>query len=111
MRDFASQCHLLSFAQSTIVKEPIYAGHGWPKKDAKPTGYHYFIDATPHTDLEKVKLANLKVGMFILATGALQVTAKGRAWISLLKKPRVPDIINFSEEASANRGTTNDHDT
>ncbi len=68
MRDFASQCHLLSFAQSTIVKEPIYAGRGRPKKDAKPTGYHYFIDATPHTDLEKVKLVKLKVDMFILAT-------------------------------------------
>ncbi|OOE61309.1 IS4 family transposase, partial [Salinivibrio kushneri] len=26
------------------------------------------IDATPYTDLDKVKLAKLKVGMFILAT-------------------------------------------
>ncbi|MGR5456604.1 IS1634 family transposase, partial [Vibrio alfacsensis] len=38
------------------------------KSGAKPTGYHYFIEATPYTDLEKVKLAKLKVGMFILAT-------------------------------------------
>ncbi|MCH2057217.1 MAG: IS1634 family transposase [Thalassotalea sp.] len=68
MSDFASQCHLLGFAQPTIVKEPIYSGRGRPKKDAKPTGYHYFIDVTPYTDLEKVKLAKLKVGMFILAT-------------------------------------------
>lgn len=68
MSDFASQCHLLGFAQSTLVKEPIYSGRGRPKKDAKPTGYHYLIDATPYTDLEKVKLAKLKVGMFILAT-------------------------------------------
>lgn len=68
MSDFASQCHLLGFAQSTIVKEPIYSGRGRPKKDEKPTGYHYLIDATPYTDLEKVKLAKLKVGMFILAT-------------------------------------------
>ncbi|ENM5740626.1 IS1634 family transposase, partial [Vibrio mimicus] len=68
MSDFASQCLLLGFAQPTIVKEPIYSGRGRPKKDAKPTGYHYVIDATPYTDLEKVKLAKLKVGMFILAT-------------------------------------------
>lgn len=68
MGDFASQCHLLGFAQSTIVKEPIYSGRGRPKKDEKPRGYHYLIDATPYTDLEKVKLAKLKVGMFILAT-------------------------------------------
>ncbi|MCV5689219.1 IS1634 family transposase, partial [Escherichia coli] len=68
MSDFANQCHLLGFAQSTIVKEPIYSGRGRPKKDEKPTGYHYLIDATPYTDLEKVKLAKLKVGMFILAT-------------------------------------------
>ncbi|ARR51730.1 hypothetical protein CAY62_20150 (plasmid) [Photobacterium damselae subsp. damselae] len=68
MSDFASQCYLLGFAQPTIVKEPIYSGRGRPKKDTKPTGYHYLIDATSYTDLEKVKLAKLKVGMFILAT-------------------------------------------
>ncbi|MCP4279540.1 MAG: IS1634 family transposase [Alteromonas sp.] len=68
MNDFASECHLLGFAQFSIVKEPIYAGRGRPKKEAKPTGYHYYIDAMPYTDLEKVKLARLKVGMFILAT-------------------------------------------
>ncbi|WP_133152039.1 IS1634 family transposase, partial [Vibrio breoganii] len=68
MNDFANQCHLLGFAQTTIIKEPIYAGRGRPKKGVKPTGYHYFIDAAPCTDLEKVKLAKLKVGMFILAT-------------------------------------------
>ena len=38
MSDFANQCHLLGFAQSTIVKEPIYSGRGRPKKDEKPTG-------------------------------------------------------------------------
>jgi transposase len=68
MGDFTKQCHLLGFAQSAIVKEPIYAGRGRPKKDAKPTGHHHFITSTPYTDLEKVKLAKLKVGMFILAT-------------------------------------------
>lgn len=68
MEDFASQCHLLGFAQTTLVKVPIYAGRGRPKKDAKPTGYHYFIDAIPFSDLDKIKMAKLKVGMFILAT-------------------------------------------
>ncbi|KYN81971.1 hypothetical protein ATY35_19775 [Vibrio cidicii] len=34
----------------------------------KAKGYHYLIDATSYTALEKVKLAKLKVGMFILAT-------------------------------------------
>jgi transposase len=68
MEDFASQCHLLGFAQTTVVKAPIYAGRGRPKKDEKPTGYHYFIDAIPFSDLEKVKWAKAKVGMFILAT-------------------------------------------
>ncbi|WP_108743197.1 IS1634 family transposase, partial [Salinivibrio costicola] len=66
--DFANQCHLIGFAQKTIIKEAVYAGRGRPKKGAKPTGYRYFIDATPYTDLDKVKLAKLKVGMFILAT-------------------------------------------
>jgi transposase len=68
MEDFESQCHLLSFAQKNLVKTPIYAGRGRPKKDEKPTGYHYFIDVIPFSDLDKVKLAKLKVGMFILAT-------------------------------------------
>lgn len=68
MDEFASQCHLLGFAQTTIVKAPTYAGHSRSKKGAQPTGYHYFIEATPFTDLENVKLARLKVGMFILAT-------------------------------------------
>lgn len=71
---FASQCHLLGFEQTTITKEPIYAGRGRPKKDVKPTGYHYFIDATPYTVLEKVKLTKLKVGMFILATNDTDCT-------------------------------------
>lgn len=41
------------------LKSPSIHGRGRPKKDAKPTGYHYFIDATPYTDLEKVKLAKV----------------------------------------------------
>lgn len=68
MDDFVNQCHLIGFAQKNIIKEAVYAGRGRPKKGAKPTGYRYFIDATPYTDLDKVKLAKLKVGMFILAT-------------------------------------------
>lgn len=68
MSDFPSQCHLLCFSTPTIVKELTYSGRGRRKKDARPTRYHYFIDATPYTDLEKVKLVKLKVGMFILAT-------------------------------------------
>ncbi len=68
MTDFASQCHLLGFSQTIIVKEPIYVEPGRPKKGAAPAGNHYSIDTTPYTDLKKVKLAKLKVGMFILAT-------------------------------------------
>lgn len=68
MSEFASQCQFLGFEFSTIVKIPTFFGRGRPKKTAKPTGYHYQIEAEPYTDLEKVKMAKLKVGMFILAT-------------------------------------------
>lgn len=51
-----------------MIKVPIYSTPGRPKKNEEPTGHQYFIDAVPFSDLEKVKLAKLKVGMFILAT-------------------------------------------
>lgn len=47
---------------------PVYSGRGRPKNGSEPTGYQYMINAVPFTDLEKVKLAKPKVGMFILAT-------------------------------------------
>ncbi|MCE2597456.1 IS1634 family transposase, partial [Motilimonas cestriensis] len=59
---------LLGFEQTSISKAPIYTHRGRPKKGEKPTGYSYQINATVFTDLTKVKLAKLKVGMFILAT-------------------------------------------
>ena len=65
---FAKQCHLLSFDHTNIMERPIYASQGRPQHKAQPTGYQDFIQAVPFTDLEKVKLATLKVGMFILAT-------------------------------------------
>jgi transposase len=65
---FKKQCQLLGFEQTSIIKAPTYSSPGRPKKNEKPTGYQYFIEARPFTDLEKVKLAKLKVGMFILAT-------------------------------------------
>ncbi len=68
MSEFASQCQFLGFESSTIVKVPTFSGRGRPKKTAEPTGYQYQIEAEPYTDLEKVKMAKLKVGMFILAT-------------------------------------------
>lgn len=68
MNDFAHQCQLLGFSDSTIVKVPTFSGRGRPAKDAKPAGYDYFVEASPFSDMEKVKLAKLKVGMFILAT-------------------------------------------
>lgn len=66
--DFKKQCDLLGFEQGTLIKQPTYSHSGRPKTDEAPTGYQYFIEAAPFTDLEKVKLAKLKVGMFILAT-------------------------------------------
>ncbi|WP_435249964.1 IS1634 family transposase [Vibrio sp. nBUS_14] len=74
MSEFQSQCQLLSFEQSEIRQVPEFAGRGRPKKDEVPTGYHYKIEANPFTDLEKVKLAKLKVGMFILATNDTEST-------------------------------------
>ena len=74
MSEFQSQCQLLSFEQSEIRQVPEFAGRGRPKKDEDPTGYHYKIEANPFTDLEKVKLAKLKVGMFILATNDTEST-------------------------------------
>ncbi len=68
INEFAKQCHLLGFEDTAVVEVPVYEGRGRPKKEAEPTSYHYLIEATPFTDLEKVKLAKLKVGMFILAT-------------------------------------------
>lgn len=68
MDEFSRQCQLLSFESSTIVKIPTFSGRGRPKKAEEPSGYHYQIEAEPYTDLEKVKMAKLKVGMFILAT-------------------------------------------
>ncbi|MEZ9133635.1 IS1634 family transposase [Vibrio breoganii] len=72
MNEFASGCQLLGFERTTIIKEPIYTGRGRPKKEAKPIGYHYSIETWPFTDLDKVKLAKLKVGMFIIATNDTQ---------------------------------------
>lgn len=66
--EFKKQSELLGFEQTSISKEPIYASRGRPKKGEKPTGYSYQINATVFTDLAKVKLAKVKVGMFILAT-------------------------------------------
>ena len=74
MSEFQSQSQLLSFEQSEIRQVPEFAGRGRPKKDEVPTGYHYKIEANPFTDLEKVKLAKLKVGMFILATNDTEST-------------------------------------
>ena len=66
--EFEQQSQLLGFEQTSISKEPIYTSRGRPKKGEKPMGYSYQINATVCTDLDKVKLAKLKVGMFILAT-------------------------------------------
>ncbi|WP_217534478.1 IS1634 family transposase [Vibrio metschnikovii] len=66
--EFKKQCDLLGFEQGTLIKLPTYSHSGRPKTNEAPTGYQYFIEAAPFTDLEKVKLAKLKVGMFILAT-------------------------------------------
>lgn len=68
LNEFKNECHLLGFEQTAIIKAPTYSSPGRPKKNEEPTGYQYFIEAVPFTDLEKVKLAKLKVGMFILAT-------------------------------------------
>lgn len=116
--DFAIQCLLLSFTQPTIVKEPINSGHSRPKKYAKPTGYHYFIDTTPDTVLNKVKLDKLKIDMFILATNNTTYTDPTTAALfdhykssqKVECKFHFSNVINFPEEASANRSTANVHD-
>lgn len=74
MDEFSRGCQLLGFEQTNIIKEPIYTGRGRPKKDVKPTGYHYSIETSPFTELDKVKLAKLKVGMFIIATNDTEST-------------------------------------
>ena len=68
LNKFEGQCQLLSLEQKRVNETPIFSGRGRPRKGAKPTGYHYQIEAIPLTNLEKVKLLKLKVGMFILAT-------------------------------------------
>ncbi len=68
MSDFKHQCQLLNFGDTDIQKTPVFSNRGRPKKEAEPTGYIYQIVASPFTDLEKVKMAKIKVGMFILAT-------------------------------------------
>ena len=65
---FKGQYQLLDFELATIVKVPTYSTPGRPKKNPESTGNLYFIEAVPFTYLDKVKLAKLKVGMFILAT-------------------------------------------
>lgn len=75
MNKFVSQCQLLNVDGYEITKVPIFAGRGRPKKGQQPTSYHYHIQAAPYTDLDKVKLAKLKVGMFILATNETDKSA------------------------------------
>lgn len=68
LEEFTSQCQLLDIEQSTLTETPLFSGRGRPKREEKPVSHYYQIEAVPFTDLDKVKLAKLKVGMFILAT-------------------------------------------
>lgn len=68
MDEFEAQCQLLGFEQTAVRKVPLFTRRGRPKQDAKPTDYRYQIVTTSFTDQEKVKIAKLKVGVFILAT-------------------------------------------
>ncbi|KFA99425.1 IS1634 family transposase [Vibrio sp. ER1A] len=68
LTEFGQQCDLISFDSSAVKNVPVYSGRGRPKTGEKPVGHYYQVDTTPYTDLEKVRLAKLKVGMFILAT-------------------------------------------
>lgn len=82
MNDFKHQCQLLDFEDTDILKIPVFSNRGRPKKDAEPTEYSYQIATSPFTDLEKVKMAKIKVGMFILATN--DVDSEDLNMVSLL---------------------------
>ncbi len=53
LKEFKKQCHLLGFEQTATIKVPTFSSPGRPKKNEKPTGYQYFIEAGPFTELEK----------------------------------------------------------
>ncbi|MFV0449075.1 MAG: IS1634 family transposase [Vibrio sp.] len=68
MNEFASQCQVLGFEFSTIVKVPTFPGRGRPKKPQSQQATTTKSKLSRIPDLEKVKMEKLKVGMFILAT-------------------------------------------
>ncbi len=68
----------LSFHQLTglvVVAHPYYNQSGRPKKDVIPDGYHYRLSGQLIIQQQKVDLARLRAGRFILATNVLDTEA------------------------------------
>jgi transposase len=55
-----------------VVAHPYFNQSGRPKKGAVPDGYHYSLSAQLERPQEKVDLARLQAGRFILATNVLE---------------------------------------
>jgi hypothetical protein len=55
-----------------VVAHPYFSQSGRPKKGAIPDGYHYRLFAQLEQPQEKVDLARLQAGRFILATNVLE---------------------------------------
>ena len=55
-----------------VVAHPYFNRSGRPKKGAVPDGYHYRLSAQLELQREKVDLARLQAGRFILATNVLE---------------------------------------
>jgi transposase len=55
-----------------VVAHPYFNQSGRPKKGAVPDGYHYRLLAQLELQREKVDLARLQTGRFILATNVLE---------------------------------------
>ena len=61
-----------SLTNLVVVAHPYFRQSGRPKKGAIPDGYHYRLSAQLEQPQEKVDLARLQAGRFILATNVLE---------------------------------------
>jgi transposase len=61
-----------SLTNLVVVAHPYFSQSGRPKKGAIPDGYHYRLSAQLEQPKEKVDLARLQAGRFILATNVLE---------------------------------------
>ena len=71
LKEFEKSCRLLGFSDIEIAPLPVFKKSGRPSQNIKPVSYKYQIVANTFSNLEKVKIAKSKIGMFILATNDL----------------------------------------